>query len=169
MGLPTLPFKKIFLNVILLLISRTCGFLSFTYPRPGIMRSCRTKVFSISTDDPLERKNALRRKYGLKPITREEFFEIEEKVRNLSDETLQTWAEENSSRERNSQLSKSESGNVFSDVLNGIFCSTCQSNFDCERPEVCCDLIFKKVCCSSGEGVMDARYAPVPVPVNIVN
>jgi hypothetical protein len=42
----------------------------------------------------------------------------------------------------------------------------CESNFDCVRPEVCCDFLFKKFCCSSGKMAHDLQlqYATVPVP-----
>ncbi|KAG7359066.1 EF hand domain containing protein [Nitzschia inconspicua] len=42
----------------------------------------------------------------------------------------------------------------------------CESNFDCVRPEVCCDFHFKKFCCSSGEMTrnLQLQYATVPVP-----
>ena len=42
-------------------------------------------------------------------------------------------------------------------------------NFDCQRPEVCCDLGLKKMCCSSGQNIVDGirgrqtQMAPVPV------
>jgi hypothetical protein len=47
-----------------------------------------------------------------------------------------------------------------------MFADTCESNFDCRYPEVCCDLGFKKSCCSSGQTARNLRleYATVPVP-----
>lgn len=43
---------------------------------------------------------------------------------------------------------------------------TCHSNFDCQKPEVCCDFHYKKICCSSGQLGKDMKlqYATVPVP-----
>lgn len=51
---------------------------------------------------------------------------------------------------------------------NTLFQDTCESNFDCERPEVCCDFHFKKMCCSSGQMAQELRleYATVPIPQN---
>jgi Ca2+-binding EF-hand superfamily protein len=42
----------------------------------------------------------------------------------------------------------------------------CETNFDCMRPEVCCDFHFKKFCCFSGEKArqLQLQYATVPVP-----
>lgn len=49
-----------------------------------------------------------------------------------------------------------------------MFQNSCESNFDCERPEVCCDFHFKRMCCSSGQMGKDLllEYATVPVPQN---
>ena len=44
---------------------------------------------------------------------------------------------------------------------------TCETNYDCERPQVCCDYIFTKKCCTSGNFVISnqpvLKYAPIPV------
>jgi hypothetical protein len=42
----------------------------------------------------------------------------------------------------------------------------CESNYDCQRPEVCCDFHFTKQCCSSGimARELTLQYATVPVP-----
>jgi len=54
-------------------------------------------------------------------------------------------------------------------MFSNVFDDTCESNFDCKRPEVCCDFVFKKMCCSSGEmgRNLQQEYALVPVPVTI--
>lgn len=47
----------------------------------------------------------------------------------------------------------------------------CESNYDCESPTVCCDLVFASVCCSSGMMVgspnpqMQGSLIPIPIPV----
>mmetsp|Transcript_3761 Transcript_3761/g.7872 ORF Transcript_3761/g.7872 Transcript_3761/m.7872 type:complete len:288 (-) Transcript_3761:282-1145(-) len=50
--------------------------------------------------------------------------------------------------------------------LSAQFESTCESNFDCDRPEVCCDLGFRKMCCSSGSMAknlqLEYAYATIP-------
>jgi hypothetical protein len=54
----------------------------------------------------------------------------------------------------------------FLDTLAFHLEDTCASNEDCQRPEVCCDFGFKKMCCRSGKMAHDLQleYATVPVP-----
>ena len=63
--------------------------------------------------------------------------------------------------------------NNFLDKLFGALQDTCESNFDCERPEICCDFGFKKMCCASGtpviDGVFGRSYQPALVPVPVEN
>jgi hypothetical protein len=42
----------------------------------------------------------------------------------------------------------------------------CETNLDCDQPQVCCDFHFKKFCCSSGlmARQLQLQYATVPVP-----
>jgi len=49
----------------------------------------------------------------------------------------------------------------------------CESSFDCEQPEVCCDLLFGSVCCSGGllvpkrtDPALQEQAIPIPVPVD---
>ena len=50
----------------------------------------------------------------------------------------------------------------------------CESNYDCEQPLVCCDLIVASVCCSSGMMIgppprnagLQGQPIPIPVPVD---
>ena len=59
--------------------------------------------------------------------------------------------------------------NVFQNFMMNMFQDTCQSNYDCDYPEVCCDFGYKKTCCNSGEITKQVKleYATVPVPQNI--
>eukprot|EP00966_Prymnesium_polylepis_P054972 1270822-Prymnesium_polylepis.1 len=49
----------------------------------------------------------------------------------------------------------------------------CETNFDCERPMICCDLLFASVCCSGGMMVGMGSPDPqaqlqrqaIPIPV----
>ena len=47
----------------------------------------------------------------------------------------------------------------------------CETNFDCDRPMVCCDLnVFgasTRICCSNGQmaNSMAPQMVPIPVPV----
>jgi hypothetical protein len=76
-------------------------------------------------------------------------------------------------KEEQEQLAAANEGKEAPGILQTFlqnfaiqFEDTCESNFDCERPEVCCDLGYKKMCCSSGEMAQDLQlqYATVPVP-----
>jgi hypothetical protein len=48
----------------------------------------------------------------------------------------------------------------------------CETSYDCERPDVCCDLLFGSVCCNGGlmipsvdrqQGVLQRQAIPIPV------
>jgi len=109
-----------------------------------------------------EKKNATRRKYGLPPITQEEFTKIEAEVKKLAAQTRQ--AGEAAAELSRRELENSQKSNLLSKMFEGIMKDGCESNFDCERPQVCCDLIVKKVCCSSGVGVYDPPLQRAVVP-----
>jgi len=64
---------------------------------------------------------------------------------------------------------KAERGGLF-----GAFSmpQPCDTSYDCERPEVCCDLLFGSVCCSAGlmmpvrdspPGMLQPQAIPIPV------
>jgi len=110
----------------------------------------------------LERKNASRRRFGLKPITPDEFTGI----RNQVEEMESTQQEKASAAQSATEMTKpKQKSNLFGNLFGGILQDTCESNWDCERPEVCCDLGFKKMCCSSGMGIFDPQPQMVPVRV----
>ncbi len=50
---------------------------------------------------------------------------------------------------------KKEKDSFLSNIFGGALKNGCESNFDCERPQVCCDVGFKKICCSNGLGIVD--------------
>lgn len=117
----------------------------------------------------LEAKNELRRKYGLKPLTPEQFVvlraqisEMEVEARKEQDAARRTIRED---REE-AAASRDKGSGAFRNFVSGIFRDTCESNFDCQRPEVCCDFGFKKTCCNGGETAKSlyGEYATVPVP-----
>ena len=47
--------------------------------------------------------------------------------------------------------------------------ASCESNYDCEQPQVCCDLLVARICCSSGLRVgapqpkLQGSLIPIPV------
>ena len=113
--------------------------------------------------EALDRKNASRKKFGLDPLTPEEFKELEAQVQDMDVKQRERAASMSSSA---TDLPKKKDGflsKLFGDVLE----DQCESNFDCQRPEVCCDFGFTKKCCTSGMLVGDAlmkdQRATVPV------
>lgn len=115
-----------------------------------------------------EEKNRARKNFNLKPLSPEEFVVLQAQVHAMEREegekqgvARQVAVEEREERER---IKKSQEGG--GGMFQSFFKDTCQSNFDCDRPEVCCDFGFKKVCCSSGNTNRDIEYelALIPVP-----
>lgn len=134
---------------------------------PGSEDSNETENITIDWE-AYERKNASRKKFGLKPMTPEEFMEVEGQVRQLESEQQTLAAQMTVAKEEQ----KSKKGGFFDKLLKNTLKDTCESNFDCERPEICCDFGFKKMCCASGQFVFDGpksmygQPALVPVPVD---
>jgi hypothetical protein len=117
--------------------------------------------------DAFEEKNAARKKFGLAPLTPEEFNELQEQVSALDAQQRQRSAA--SAAEMAAKKKKEEQGGFFKKIFGNALEDTCDSNFDCQRPEVCCDFGFKKMCCTSGMRVMDGpqsrqgQLAEIPV------
>ena len=61
--------------------------------------------------------------------------------------------------------------NIFSAMPDTSPPQSCESNYDCESPLVCCDLVFASICCSSGMMIGPPRREPqlqrqaIPIPV----
>mmetsp|Transcript_25688 Transcript_25688/g.37952 ORF Transcript_25688/g.37952 Transcript_25688/m.37952 type:complete len:435 (-) Transcript_25688:163-1467(-) len=124
-----------------------------------------SSLFSSSSDgqaypegfneDAYIKKNASRQKFGLKPISVEEFMMIEEQVKKLDDEMKDKANAFAASASEFAERKEKQAGNFLSKMLGNVFDDACDSNWDCERPKVCCDLGFKRMCCSSGMGIID--------------
>jgi len=119
----------------------------------------------------LEKKNTARQKFGLKPINMEDFLEIQKQVQEMElqqQKKASTAAAEAMELQRSKQQ-KSNSGGFFGKLFGEALKDTCESNYDCERPEVCCDFGIKKMCCSSGlhitEGLQSRQGQLVRVPI----
>lgn len=134
-----------------------------------------TSLFSVDNreggtdlfdEDAFKRKNASRKKFGLPPITPDEFVKIEAETRKLEIQQQQKAAASSSAAEMN--MTKPKGKNNFMKLFGNILQDTCESNFDCQRPEVCCDLGFKKMCCSSGMGVYNGMPGQNMIPVRVV-
>lgn len=125
--------------------------------------------------DAFERKNKSRLKFGLPPITEAEFVQIEAKTRELALTQNQkkaaaaTSAAEMQMEDKNNKDKNNK--NPLSKLFGSVLKDTCEDNFDCERPEVCCDFGFKKMCCRSGMGVFDGvpgQQQLQKIPVQVV-
>lgn len=116
--------------------------------------------------DAYERKNAYRKKFGLEPLSPEEFLENEAVVNQMETQQRQRAASASAAAELTKQTKSRQQGflnRLFGDLIPG----QCESNFDCDRPEICCDFGFKKVCCASGTMVGNQVMQPVLVPVTV--
>ena len=102
----------------------------------------------------LDEKNKSRKKFGLGPISPEEFVVLQAEIHAMEREQslVQSELKQTIVQERQSQAEEEERRKRpgLQSFMNSIFEDTCQSNYDCSQPEVCCDFGFKKVCCSSG-------------------
>lgn len=104
--------------------------------------------------DALQRRNASRKKFGMRPLTPEEFVVIEEEVRAMDSMNKKKAAYLAERLAQEQQSSRKKEG-LLERMFGGALRNGCESNFDCERPEVCCDVGFKKICCSNGLGIVD--------------
>lgn len=78
--------------------------------------------------------------------------------------------------ERRSALmgSQEQEGGGFFSAMKRTMPKQCETSYDCERPEVCCDLLFGTVCCSGGMMIptvdgpqmgLQRQGAMIPIPV----
>ena len=131
-------------------------------------KSAPTSLFMMEAENEhpdldwarFESKNKSRKKFGLQPLTPEEFLEVEAQVQQLAAEQQQRRVDATPSEPppKNNFLQ-----NLFGKVLE----DTCESNYDCDRPQICCDFGFKKMCCSSGSLVANGVPQPALVPVPV--
>mmetsp|Transcript_44154 Transcript_44154/g.106401 ORF Transcript_44154/g.106401 Transcript_44154/m.106401 type:complete len:182 (+) Transcript_44154:276-821(+) len=112
----------------------------------------------------LEEKNASRKKFGLKPLSLSEFMELQAQVAQMhQQQELKFSAAQSESK----QVQQQQQPSFMKTFSKGLLEDTCMSSFDCESPKVCCDLGFKKMCCSNGMLEVALEYAMVPVPVDM--
>jgi hypothetical protein len=112
-------------------------------------------------------KNKSRKKFGLKALTEQEFLELEAAVEEMGTQQEQKRAIAAASAAEMSKKKNKKAGfleNLFGNVMQ----DTCESNYDCLRPEVCCDFGFKKMCCSSGQMIIDGLRPPQMQPVRVI-
>lgn len=123
-------------------------------------------------EEAYDRKNKSRMKFGLPPLSVQEFEEVQAQVRQMEIAQRQKAAAKAAASASAAELAneKQKKKGLLSKVFASIMEDTCESNWDCERPQVCCDLGFKKMCCSSGMKVYNGapgqyQRALLPVPV----
>ena len=121
--------------------------------------------------DGFDKKNASRKKFGLPPLTPTEYIDIQVKVQEMDVEQRAKASSVTSSSNTAADMKQKQKGNVLDKIFGKTFQSTCESNFDCERPEICCDFGFVKRCCRSGLPVFDGNPAQlkprlVPIPAS---
>lgn len=152
-------------------ISSSYLFSKNDYGESSLLAASSHGSSSGNANDPflaaLEKKNDIRKKFGLSPLTPEEYAKLQEQVQQL-DETQQQRSAA-AAAEMAAKKKKEEQGGFFKKIFGNVLDDTCESNFDCQHPEVCCDFGFKKMCCSSGMRVLDGprsrqgQYAEIPV------
>mmetsp|Transcript_12316 Transcript_12316/g.17181 ORF Transcript_12316/g.17181 Transcript_12316/m.17181 type:complete len:473 (+) Transcript_12316:124-1542(+) len=150
--------------------------MQFTLPTTAASKSSSSSLFAASNDnndsssessssdnsfdlEEYESKNAYRKKFGLKPLTKEEFEQVQIETQRLANEQQQraaSLAASNSAAEYQSDAPKKE--NFVQKLFGNALKDTCESNYDCERPQVCCDFGFTKKCCTSGMRITDNPY-----------
>lgn len=119
----------------------------------------------LEWENRLNSKNNSRKKYGLKPLTTEEFIEVEAAVKLLETQQQAKAADLSAQQLTNKQSKGGKKANFLENLFGDALKDTCESNWDCERPEVCCDFGFKKMCCSSGQMIRDGQKM---VPVRVI-
>lgn len=100
--------------------------------------------------DAFERKNASRKKFGLEPLTPDEYEEIEDQVQELVQQQQQQHQQQQATSASVTTPVPEKKENFLSKLFGNVLEDTCESNYDCTRPQVCCDFGFTKKCCTSG-------------------
>lgn len=120
----------------------------------------------LFNQEEFDAKNASRKKFGVPPLTPDEFIKVQAEVKAM--EVKQAIKQEADMVKRELAKPKESKGNFLGNLFGNILQDTCESNYDCERPEVCCDLGFKKMCCSSGSKVFDGPQTLQKIPLRVI-
>jgi len=128
-------------------------------------------LFEFDTN-AYELKNAARKKFGLEPLTVDQFLDVQAQIQELAMQQQQIQQQQRreaaSAQQQSMQQQPTKKTNLFKNLFGNVLEDTCESNFDCQRPQVCCDFGVTKKCCSSGSRVpSQQQMASVPVPVDM--
>jgi hypothetical protein len=121
---------------------------------------------TVEFQQALEQKNASRQKFGVKPLSPQEFSNLQSQVQQLEQEQLVKRQQQQAAAAA-ALVSKPQLPlfNFAKQLLASATDDTCYSNLDCERPKICCDLGFKKMCCSSGMKILETKHELARIPV----
>lgn len=121
-------------------------------------------------EQAFRKKNASRKRFNLPPITPDEFIKIEIQTKALESEQQKKASDISAARAAEMAQSKPKKQSVMDRLFSNVLQDTCESNYDCERPQVCCDFGFKKQCCRSGMGVFNGmpEQQLQKIPVRVV-
>jgi hypothetical protein len=124
--------------------------------------SLRMALDDASLDALWERRNTSRQKFGLKPLSREEFAQVQEQARVQAEKQRLKFRKQEP--QQPSQIPNKAS--IVETILSSAVPQVCETNDDCSSSgELCCDFLFQKVCCSNGLKDLRQRPALIPVPV----
>lgn len=156
-------------------LSSTARFMSPPSSRESDLSSDPSVEYPLFDELAFEKRNSARKKFGVPPLTPEQFMEVNAQTRQM--EIFQEQRAEqrmalaaaaaSAGKRRQQQKNKSD---FLKKMMGKALEDTCESNFDCERPQVCCDLGFKKMCCSSGMGIFEGEIVGKleRIPVRVV-
>ena len=147
----------------------------------AVFKSPSSLLFSSAADDeflkhPLfdqdafDKKNASRKKFGVPPLTPDEFVQIQAEIKEMESAQANKQQRQQEEAAAAAQVAKRKESrsNLLNKMFGNVLQDTCESNYDCERPEVCCDLGFKKMCCSSGARVFNLEPKLEKIPLRVI-
>jgi hypothetical protein len=120
---------------------------------------------TVEFQQALEKKNASRQKFGVKPLSPQEFSSLQSQVQQLEQEQLVKRQQQQAAAAAALRPQPKPLANFAKQLFASVTDDTCYSNLDCESPKICCDLGFKKMCCSSGMKILETKHELARIPV----
>ena len=134
--------------------------------------------------EELEDRNQIRKKFGMAPLTPEQFVVLQAQIVEMEMKGQEQLAAAKQIRREKQQeeeaaaaaallaandgKDRNNNNSVLKDFFK-LFQDTCESNYDCNRPMVCCDFGFKRQCCDGEKTAKSlyGEYAMIPIPQSI--